>query len=602
MKQEILQRKWGRLNRNSIVFKYLMAFILIIIIPLIIFSIALNKIYLKVIINNTSDRTMQAMEQISLGIENQVKRISLTAATIANDYEIIEYMNSWNHADDMGSKFDISKKTDTRLNYIFNYTNDVDSVIFFFKDKGFYAYKGDLYINEEDIRNMDWYRKSLNNKGMTFIPGSLKSFIYNSRYRYVIPVAISPDILQDTRNVELIYLAFGSNIFDSFYSGMKLKNVGEMLVTDETGKIMISKNYDNIGKNASDFSHLKESAQLDYGSYISAFNEKKLFVTVYKIGKTGWKIINMTDYKEVTRDIDRILSVIKKAFAVIMVLFLAFSVFFFNGIVVPINHLINKMKVVEKGNFNTTIQVMGKGEVRQLSESFNTMVYKINNLIKQRDINEKKKIQAEIEALQSQINPHFISNTLNSIRLMAMIAKVDSIKNMSEAFMKLLMATIGKGDTFVTIDSELNNLENYIYIMRVRYGDKFDVQYDIDENIRNLFILKLLLQPVVENSILHGLSEIEGKGLIRISGHKKGEELILEIYDNGVGMTEEQAKRLLTESNSNRRAFSSMGIMNVNRRIRLNHGERFGIEIESVCGKFTNVRMRLPVITGILGD
>lgn len=255
--------------------------------------------------------------------------------------------------------------------------------------------------------------------------------------------------------------------------------------------------------------------------------------------------MNVVDYKLLTYDIDKIMMSALAVSGVIVVLFLMFSVLFFRGIIIPINSLIKKMKIIEKGDFNVHIKTEGKGEIYQLGKSFDRMVHEIKKLIAEKDLKEKERIKAEIEALQSQINPHFLSNTLNSIRLMAMIKKVDSIKNMTEAFMKLLMATFGKGGTFVPIKEELDNLGNYIYIMKVRYGDRFNVIFDVSEEIKDYCILKLILQPIVENSILHGINDMDKKGTIHIRGYLYEHNIKFEIEDNGRGMNLHEITRLL---------------------------------------------------------
>jgi len=224
------------------------------------------------------------------------------------------------------------------------------------------------------------------------------------------------------------------------------------------------------------------------------------------------------------------------------------------------------------------------------------MVQEIKNLIKERDKIAGEKSKAEIEALQSQINPHFISNTLNSIRLMAMIAKVDSVKKMVEAFMKLLLASFSKTGKLIRIEEELEILKSYIYILKVRYDDKFDVDIECEEEIRGLYILRLLLQPILENAIFHGVGELENKGRITVKGCRQDDCIIFSIRDNGVGMTQEQIDRLMSEGSHNAGSFSSIGVINVDRRIKLNYGDRYGLEIESNYGEYTNVVIKLPVI------
>jgi two-component system sensor histidine kinase YesM len=253
------------------------------------------------------------------------------------------------------------------------------------------------------------------------------------------------------------------------------------------------------------------------------------------------------------------------------------------------------MKQVEKGNFDLEFETVGFDEVYNLNEAFNKMVKEIDNLTTAIKLKEKERLDAEIESLQYQINPHFMSNTLNSIRLMAMIAKTENIQYMTESLMKFMIEIFRNKGKLVTIDSELNNLENYIYIMKIRFGDKFSIVYNIDKKIRDFYILKIIFQPVIENAIIHGISENKDKGIIKINGFIENNNLIFEIIDNGRGIEIEKIKQIFTSNDKNINE-GNIGIKNVDKRIKLYHGSDYGIFIESELSKYTKVKFVLPII------
>lgn len=584
------------LGNKSITGKYLRAFTLIIVLPTLLISIFLNRIYINTLLDNSSDMILQTMEQISIGVENEIKRISLTASTISNDDDIMDLVTKWNRSNDSGSRFDISNQIDSKLNYIFNNSSDVETVIFFFKNKGAYCFKNNPVIEEDEIKKMDWYKRSLQNQGKVLVLGSLKSFTYNAWNQYTISVSISPGISAIRNDVEAIYFGFRTNIFSSFYTNFKLASKWQMFIIDSNHRIMVSKDEKSLGKDIRETGYFRNSLENGGSSFVETVNGKKIFVSVHNIQKANWKIVSVMDYKELTQDVDRISAYAIGISAVIFLFFILFSIFFFRDIIIPVKSIIKEMRNVEKGDFNTTIEIKREDEIYELGRSFNRMVQEIKKLIIERDIKEREKNKAEIEVLQSQINPHFLSNTLNSIRLMAMIAKVESIKNMTDAFIKLLSASFAKGGKLITIAEEIENLKNYIYIMKIRYGDKFDVNIGVEEQIEKHYILRLILQPIVENAILHGVSELEKRGEILVKGYMKDNDVIFEIRDNGIGMTAGQIEKLLTGDNRNVRGFSSIGVRNVDRRIKLNHGDKYGLRIESVFGEYTLVRMTLPVL------
>jgi sensor histidine kinase YesM len=394
----------------------------------------------------------------------------------------------------------------------------------------------------------------------------------------------------------LIYFAFRTKVIDNLYSGLT-NPIGEIFITDAGDRIIGPHNQSLLDKDYGELNYLHDLSSGKNHSFTAMINHQKMFITSYTMRKPPWKIINFINYRSITNDVERIWRFLIIAFGLLILLFLGFTLLFFRQIILPLKSLSHQMQLVEQGNFHAQLAVKGNDEIAQLGESFNKMVAEINKLILERDLKERARSQAELEALKSQINPHFIANTLNSIRLMAMIAKVDSIKKMTEAFMKLLTATLGKDATMITVAEELENLQNYVYIMKVRYGAKFEVVFHIDEAVYQYHLLKLILQPIVENAILHGVSELEDRqGIIQIAGARLENELLFEVTDNGAGMPPEKFQMMLKEDYRNPKGFNSMGLNNVDRRIKLNHGNQYGLELTSAPGQGATVKIRLPLI------
>jgi Predicted signal transduction protein with a C-terminal ATPase domain len=585
------------LTRKSITYNYLKAFILLIVLPVMIISFVINKLYINTLQKNASDQIIKAMEQIAIGLENEGKRAALLAATIAYDDETLDLASQWQHSRDPNLKFTLTKQIDSKLNYLFNYTNDIESVVFFFRGGGYYYYKNPPSQEETAIKHLAGYQNALKNPEQVVLSCSLGSFYYSLNSHYVLSAWIKPGRLSGFPNrVEEVYVGFHSDVFDSIYLRSQPNRTGAIIITDNEGKVISADDKGFLHQNIRRFSYLKPALLDENQSYTALVNHQKMFITTFTIQKTNWKIMNLIRYRVLTRDIEKIWHCLVAVLILIILLFLVFTVFFFRSMIIPVNKLIKQMQLVEQGNFNANIEIKGNHEIYQLGQSFNKMVYEINHLITERNLKERARSKAELEALKSQINPHFIANTLNSIRLMAMIAKVDSIKNMTGAFMKLLAASFSKDDALTSVRMEMEYLQNYTYIMKVRYGDKFDVTFDISQDILETFILKLILQPILENAILHGVSELAEKGIIQITGRRFQDDLLFEIKDNGVGISPEQVKKLLTEDCRNPKGFSSIGIMNVDKRIKLNYGNNYGLTIESVPGEFTKVKIVLPLI------
>ena len=217
------------------------------------------------------------------------------------------------------------------------------------------------------------------------------------------------------------------------------------------------------------------------------------------------------------------------------------------------------------------------------------------NLLTQTEKNQKEKYQEELLALQSQMNPHFLMNTLNTLKVMAVTARFDGMRDMVTALENILAAVLNRDGGFYRVSDELSVLNSYIYIMQFRYMDSFEVKMDITPETLNCKVPKLLLQPVVENSITHGFDGLDEQlGEIIVTGYIKGDKLIFEVTDNGKGMDEQTIEAVL--KGEKRSGCRSIGVSNTHRRLRLNFGEAYGVQIQSEKGKYTKVRLNLPVI------
>jgi two-component system, sensor histidine kinase YesM len=266
----------------------------------------------------------------------------------------------------------------------------------------------------------------------------------------------------------------------------------------------------------------------------------------------------------------------------------------------PLIKLTKHMSEASEGNFTSVESIRGSYEIRILYEKFSEMITKIDRLIKENDEKNILKRKAELYALQAQINPHFLYNTLNSINSMAILMGARDIMKMTTSLANLFRSSINKRDEFITIAEELLHVKSYLDIQKIRYKEKFITRLDIDENITGCKIVKLILQPLVENSIYHGLEIKNGQGLITIKGYALKSKVILEITDNGVGIIKEELKDIRRQLRDGRTGITqsmekrSVGIFNVNERIKLYYGEEYGLRISSKKNIGTRVRIFIP--------
>lgn len=262
----------------------------------------------------------------------------------------------------------------------------------------------------------------------------------------------------------------------------------------------------------------------------------------------------------------------------------------------PLRQLGRKMSYVAKGDFNQYAEVTGDGEIQELAKSYNRMLHDINHYVDSIIEIQKQKRQAEINALQMQINPHYIYNTLTSIKWLIM--QGDTVKSTKaiDAFIKLLRSTISKSDEYISVEEEIENLKNYMYINEIRYGEKIKTEFFISINEPDqLMIPKMILQPFIENAFFHGFPEGQN-GEIFVCVREKAEKLIVEIIDNGVGMDERQVNELENGKSSRKSEhFTGIGINNIRDRLKLIYENQYELKIKSSLGEGTTVTVVLPI-------
>jgi two-component system sensor histidine kinase YesM len=236
-------------------------------------------------------------------------------------------------------------------------------------------------------------------------------------------------------------------------------------------------------------------------------------------------------------------------------------------------------------------------DVSGIVNSFEYMFKRVEELVQIVIMEQKRESDMKYEALRAQINPHFLFNTLNTIKWSAIMSGSENVSKMISALGKLLEVSMNKGEDEITLKEEMELTESYVYIQNIKNNDKLKLVFDIDEELQELKILKLILQPIVENSINHGLKNKPGSGEIRISAIIKENKLVVTVRDDGVGISEEKVERILYADDENgRHKYNGIGLNNIHERLKIKYGSDYGLSIESEEGKGTKVDIILPVI------
>ncbi|MCS7463865.1 sensor histidine kinase [Paenibacillus doosanensis] len=317
---------------------------------------------------------------------------------------------------------------------------------------------------------------------------------------------------------------------------------------------------------------------------------------------TGWTTVGIIPEHTLLKDSLALRNQIINLVLLVYMAVLAVSAAVSSHITKNLRRLRNTMERVQEDSFIAATHITAEDEVGQLSLVFQNMLRRLResmNEIKQR---ERLKREAELTALQAQIRPHFLYNSLNTIKYMASLNHASNIEEVSSSLIELLRGVLGNTKEFIPLREELHYVQSYINIQKYKYIDRFSVHYQISPELLDTPVLKLILQPLVENAVTHGVGVIKEKGIITVKAYVENGLLKLEVADNGGGMTAEQIRLLLEEDADAARTkpFRSggMGICNVNERIRMVYGPEYGLQIFSRPGAFTRVEITIPVNRG----
>jgi len=421
--------------------------------------------------------------------------------------------------------------------------------------------------------------------------------------------AINSIVNQELIGYELIMIK-ESSVYD-IYSRTDLFKSGSIFISDTDGRIISHKDKKNLDMSIENVASglTKDSVK---NSFITAeVNGAANYVASRSINKGLWRITAIIPIEQYESDIIMLRYWIMGICAVCCILALLLSLRISDSISKPLRDLSAMMKKVGKGDFDVSISSDSKDEVGILSIHFNRMVSQVQKLIQEVYQEQYLKQRAELKSLRAQINPHFLYNTLESINWMARIKNVPEIGEMVKALGDLMRASIS-GDDFITISDEVVNISNYLKIQKFRYGDRFEAHICISPEIGDVKIPKLILQPIVENSIVHGLENKVESGRIEITGRLEEGNVVITISDDGVGMEEEKVDMLTRLFNEyNQQGFADpaasglkkgkdddmhthIGLINADRRLRIYYGREYGLSISSSKGRGTCVRIVLP--------
>ena len=383
-------------------------------------------------------------------------------------------------------------------------------------------------------------------------------------------------IMQDDTLMGSVYAYFPKEVFAPLFSEKNIET-NSIQILDEDNRVLFGQ------------SNLPYQMEIKIEDSLSTINHIEYIVTIRQIEGMDWKIMDMVSSNHVFEEIHNFRNLILIYCLTAMVVLLICATLTYHSMHDPINAMLSSMQDFREDNLEAIkISDDGKDELHHLSTTFNGLLTRIEELLTTVQSEQEQRRETQIQLLQAQINPHFLFNTLNTLRYLAILNEDKPVSEGINALAKLLRNTIVDSNEMVSVEEEIENVKNYIIIQKLRYGDLFETVYNIDDDIKQKKILKFLLQPIVENSILHAFEEDREHQILTIRAREKKGYLCIEIGDNGKGFC-------IEDTASSNKKLSSIGMKNIQERIQLMYGDTYSMKVESVIDVGTITTLLLPL-------
>lgn len=442
------------------------------------------------------------------------------------------------------------------------------------------------------FQSTDWYQQLLKHPNKSIWLFDLINYTFADK-KPIISLARTVVDPQTKQRLGVILFSAAEEDFGKYLSELE----GAVYLVDTSGIVISSSDKAQLGRKLPDSLLLTPSKSQGRGPTTIKQDGESLLVNFYTLNHSNWKIVQVIPYNQVYNEIFDIRKGKMVMTSVIVAIFMIITLFISYGISRPLTMLGKKMREAERKQFRNYLSMKGPKEISILIASYNHMLEQIKELLQRVKEQYKQKEDMRFRALQAQIKPHFILNTLNNIKWMAYIQKNHEIGQMLSRLAGILEGSLGANGSVVTLQQEISYLEDYVALMKMKYNEKLTVVYDIPSDLMGVEVIKFMLQPAVENSIYHGVEPLKGKGIVRIRVTSEFDVLQIIVSDNGVGMDDrklqEVRKRLCGEAEQEF-SHESIGIKNVHDRLRLQYGDRYGIVLDSAPHRGTTVKYLLP--------
>jgi len=558
----------------------ILSFMLVVILSILILGISSSLVFQRNLLENNQSSTLQLVGQLNRVLDGYIGYMEDLVLVAWGNSDVRDYFEN------PGNDQVLQSRVSVFLQNLRAVRGDIDSVFVARSPGEILTSEGKVGLNPYlDQKQLGWYKPYLKAGSRIVVSSARVENVLANRYTWVVSLAL-PSEDQKVVQVDLNY-----EVIRDLCRALQLGRSGYVYIVNSNGELVYHPRQQLV------YSKIKEEKTSEVlamknGTLTTRVGDRTVVYTAATSTHTGWTVVGVSFLDEVyssSNDVFTATALIALGSLLVAIL-LAWLVS--RRISAPIEELRRSMQKIETGDFEIEITVQADNELYQLARDCNLAIKTIRELMLDNEREQENKRKQDLLLLQSQINPHFLYNTLDSIVWMCEMDDGPGAIKMTTALARFFRLGISRGSDILTLKDEAGHVESYLQIQKMRYGSRFEYSIAIEEGIRDALMLRLLLQPLVENALYHGIKPKDGPGRIEVTGRREGSNLVLIIKDDGVGMSGQVLERLKSHGTQDH-----IGLENVRERIRIFYGLEGGLSVTSTLGKGTEVRLTLPFLT-----
>ena len=576
--------KFKRFRDFSIRTKLIIGFLAILLPLVLILSIVFYSYSAKIVLKQSLEQTREIVEQFSISLDNYMGLMRNKMEILADSPTIQEELNTHQDKEDIknDSFYSRNKRIRRIMLQIYSSVTMNDVEIYGINETNHYL---SLWSKKYEIPDKDiLFENAKLSKGRSVLVNNINDADTIQMIKMV-------KDLQTYKPIGYIRFGLKRNYIEKMAKNINFGSDGSVVIFDENLNKISGIAHDSVLSKL-----LKEKPSIGNFSYSEGKNE---YTAVHiHSDSTGWTTVGVIPLRYINKDLAGIQYLTVIIIVLTIIIGVTVSVIIAQSLILPLENTVNALEKFSRGDFAVRLKENRCDEIGKLNRIFNKAIKEINELMQKDTQSEILNKEMEFKTLQSQMNPHFLYNTLDTINWLAFKEKQTEICNLVAAISSLIRASISNKKSIITIEQELDYVKNYIYIQHIRYKDRFDIIYDIDESLLKQAVPKLIIQPIVENAIIHGIENSKNKNLLYISVKRENECIIIIVKDTGIGMTDEKVSELLKEplnaEGDEQKAHTNLGLYAVHKRIQLMYGDLYGLTVQSQAGEGTTVTLHIP--------